>query len=276
MSIVLNGVSMEIPNVKTTSWVGPTITQLGDLQVKKATKTSKRKKWLRGIVCHTVHGKLGNLLPGIGPDTNMDVHYAKYQVSTDRSVSWDFTCDLDGSWLIQNDPVKEYTWQATHCNSFTCGFEMIQLENGDMYEGQIQKVVEFVDFLTAKLGIQRQIPWDTKRDKPVLSQVKRLSDKDYGAGEDVVGVYSHVNLTSNRGKGDCGPWLPVALAAAGYEKFCFDDYDDKITWQDRQQRLLSMSSEGSDGIPGPSTVEALKSAGYKHGMFIRRPVDDLI
>lgn len=270
MSIILNDKRYEIPGVKTVSWFDPEAQALGVKQVSH--KSQRGNNWIRGIVCHTIHGKSGNLLPGVGPNTSIDVAQARYQVNTQREVSWDFTCDLNGEWLIQNDPYKFFTWQATTVNPITCGFEMVQLDNGDLYEGQIAKVVEFIDFMTAKLGIQRQIPWDKVKDQPKTGVVNRIAGMN--RGRDVVGVYSHCHQTTNRGPGDCGKWLPLALKQAGYELFDFDNGDDLKVWKERQ---TSLGLDTPDGIPGPKTVEAIKHSGRNpHGMFITRPMDQLI
>lgn len=264
MSIILNEQKFEVPDVKTLSWKDPEATGLG---IKEVTDKSTRKTWLRGIVCHTVHGKLGNLLPGVGPKTSDAIKYAKYQVNTDRDVSWDMTCDLNGDWVVQNDPLKFYTWQAGNVNGYTLGFEMVQHENGDLYEDQIAKVVRMIDFLTAKLGIQRQIPWDVKNNRPLRKTVARIA----AGGSDVVGIYCHYHQTNNRGYGDPGPWLQQALKDAGYETYAFDG-DDKEVWKQRQTAL----GITADGIPGPGTVRALAASGKKHGMYVSRPIDNLI
>lgn len=270
MSIILNETKYNIPGVPTISWKDPEAQALG---LKEVSHKSHRSTWIRGIVCHTIHGKLGNLLPGNGPDTSTDIAQAKYQSNTTREVSWDFTCDLNGSWLIQNDPTKYYTWQATHVNGYTCGFELVQLPNGDLYEGQIAKAVEFIDFLTAKLGIQRQIPWDMKKDCPIKGIVKRIAGPN--SGKDVIGVYNHAHQTTNRGYGDCGPYLPIALRNAGYETYTFDGDDDKAVWKARQ-KALGIDDKDCDGVPGPATVKALKASGKAHGLWVSRPIDALI
>ena len=270
MSIILNEQKLTIPNIKTVSWLDPEAQALG---LKEVSHKSKRNTWIRGIVCHTIHGTLGKLLPGLGPDTTIDIAQARYQTNTTREVSWDFTCDMNGDWLAQNDPLKSYTWQATSVNGYTCGFELVQQKNGDLYEGQIAKAVEFIDFLTAKLGIQRQIPWDMARNCPPKGTVNRIAGSNHG--KDVVGVYNHSHQTTNRGYGDCGPWLPIALKNAGYEPYAFDGDDDKAIWKARQG-ALGIKTGDCDGIPGPATVRALAAAGHKHGIYVSRPIDGLI
>lgn len=263
MTIILNNVKWKVPGLNTTCW-------LDDPSIKYITDKNSRQKWLRAIVAHTIHGKEGKLLPGFGPNTDIDTRQARYQTNTDRQVSWDFTEDMNGDWLIQNDPLIHYSWQATSVNPITCGFEMVQTDAGDLYEGQIEKAVLFIDALTALLGIQRQIPWDKKHDKPVRGVVKRISDD---AGTDVVGIYGHRNQTTNRGAGDPGDHLFWALRNAGYETFDYDAEEDLKTWKDRQRSLGLVA----DGLPGRSTVEAIKNSGKnKFGLWISRPVDELI
>lgn len=270
MSIILNEQLIQVPGVKTVSWKDPEAQALG---LKEVSHKSPRNTWLRGIVCHTIHGKLGKLLPGLGPDTSIDIAQAKYQVNTTREVSWDFTCDLNGDWLVQNDPTRYYTWQATSVNGYTCGFELVQHDNGDLYEGQIAKAVQFIDFLTAKLGIQRQIPWDMKNNCPPKGTISRIAGPN--SGRDVIGVYCHYHQTTNRGQGDPGPWLQQALKAAGYETYAFDGDDDKAVWKARQ-KALGFADKDCDGVPGPATVRALKASGKAHGVWVSRPIDALI
>lgn len=265
MSITINHKQLEIPGLKTISWVE------SPQRVKYITDKNDRTKWLRAIVAHTCDGKLGKLLPGAGIDSGKAATLARYQTNTNRQVSWDFTEEMDGTWLIQNDPLVHYSWQATTVNPITCGFEMIQFENGDLYEEQIKKAVLFIDALTALLGIQRQIPWDKVHDKPILGVIDRIAGSK--AGHDVVGLYAHCNQTNQRGKGDCGPWLFLALKEAGYELFDLHSEEDLKIWKQRQSNLGIVNP---DGLPGPTTISALKTSGKKHGMWIKRPIDDLL
>ena len=85
----------------------------------------------------------------------------------------------------------------------------------------------------------------------------------------------HRNQTTNKGPGDPGDSLFVALKNAGYELFDFDNKDDLNVWKQRQASLGLVPSD-VDGVPGPKTVAALKAHGHKHGLWVKRPVDDLI
>ena len=105
MSIVLDGKKIETPGLETISW-------LDDPKVPKTTDVSARTQWIRAIVLHTVHGKVGKLLPGVKSSTRAE-SYAKYQANTSRDVSWDYTIDTDGTIIVSNDPMKHFTWQAT-------------------------------------------------------------------------------------------------------------------------------------------------------------------
>jgi hypothetical protein len=81
--------------------------------------------------------------------------------------------------------------------------------------------------------------------------------------------------TTNRGKGDPGPWIFNALKNAGYELFDFDNGDDKEVWKARQ-KALGFADKDCDGVPGPATVRALKAANKPHGIWVPRPIDLLI
>lgn len=265
MALIINGKKIEIPGLTTKSW------QDGPSWLKEITDFNPRTRWLRMIVMHTHKGVKGKVLPGIGKNSSTAENLARYQTNTDRQVSWDFTIDRDGSVLVQNDPAKKYSWQAGNVNSISLGFELVQTDEGDVYEGQIEKTVLLIDALTALLGIQRQIAWSKKSNGPKVSVVKRLQD----GGSDVVGVVGHRNQTTDRGPGDPGDAMYLALQKAGYECFDLDEQEDLKAWKDRQKALGFPMAE-CDGVPGPKTIEALKAKGHKFGLWVKRPVDDLL
>lgn len=264
MSIIINSKAFEIPGLKTSCWADP------GSKIKYVTDKDPRNRVIRGIVLHTHEGKLNRVLkPGLGPNTTIDERLASYQTNTDRYVSWDYTIDLNGDVTCQNDPWIHYTWHGNNTNPFTLGIEMIQESDGSLYDQQLDKVVLFLDFLTNKLGIQRQIPWNKSKNEPVVTQVPRIRD---GNGQNVVGVYGHVNVTSNKGPGDPGFHIFNKLKNAGYETFDFNRNEDMDTWKLRQAQLGLVP----DGLPLKDTVEKLKLAGKKSGLFIERPIDLLI
>jgi hypothetical protein len=203
MTVVIGGTREEIPGIASVCWLD------GNPKVKYVTDKKKRERVCRGIVCHTHEGVLGELLEGLGPNTTMDERLAMYQTQTDRIVSWDWTQDQNGDVTWQNDPLVDYTFHGNQVCDVTVGFELIQkvrrnskgeVVGGDLYSGQIAAAVLMIDFITARLGIQRQIPWDKKRNRPVRGVVGRIA----AGGGDVVGIYGHRNITTNRGAGDPG------------------------------------------------------------------------
>lgn len=264
MSIVLNGQKIETPGIDTVSW-------LDDPKVPQATDKTPRVLWCRAIVMHTVHGKLGVLKPGIKPSTR-DILYAQYQANTSRDVSWDYTIDTDGSIAVSNDPIKFFTWQATAVNPFTLGIEMVQDDDGALYEGQMEAAVKFLDLLTRLMAennhpIQRQVPI-TPDGRPVKVTIPRIVNSE--DAKKVVGIYGHRNQTSNRGVGDPGDYIFDYLLRANYKGFNLNTGDDLKFWADIQSKL-GFAPTDCDGVPGRKTAIALAS--QNHGLWVSRPGD---
>lgn len=260
MSIIINGQQYETFDLTTKSWKD------GVSWIKYITDKTPRNKPIKNIILHTHEGVISKLLPEFGPDSTIDEALARYQVNTARQVSWDYTVDLNGDVIVQNDPVVDFAWQAGQANPSSLGIEMIQQNKEGvryLYEGQLQKTVFLIDFLTAALGIQRQIAW--KNGKPVLTQIQRVINNN-----NFIGILGHVNLTDQRSQHDPGPFIFEALKNAGYECFNLDTNEDIDIWKQRQKGL---GLEFCDGIPGKKTTEALKLKGYKQGMWIQRPID---
>lgn len=265
MTITINTKDYNIPNLTTKSWKD------GISWLKYITDKSPRNKPIRSIVVHTHEGLKSALIQGIGPSSSTAQALARYQVNTDREVSWDYTVDSDGTVLVQNDPALDYSWQAGSINPVSLGIELVQTNiNGtrSLYSEQVQKAVFLIGFLTAVLGIQRQIPWDKQRDKPVLTQIPRIQNS-----KNFYGVLGHVQLTKDRGPGDPGEHIFYALRDAGYELFDINLNEDIETWKKRQAVLGILNP---DGIPGAETTRRIKDSGMKNGMWVKRPIDDLM
>ena len=264
MTITINNRDYTIPQLNTKSWKD------GNSWLKYITDKSPRIKPIRSIIVHTHEGLKSALIQGVGAPSSTAQALARYQVNTDREVSWDYTVDSDGSVLAQNDPAIDYSWQAGSINPVSIGIELVQHNaNGtrSLYSEQIQKAVLLIDFLTAAFGIQRQIPWDKQRDKPVLTQIPRIQNN-----KTFYGILGHVQLTKDRGPGDPGEHIFYALRDAGYELFNISLDEDLETWK-RRQAVLGI--QNPDGIPGPETVRKLKAGGMKNGLWVSRPIDDV-
>ena len=213
--------------------------------------------WIRGITLHTTHGKYPQpILPGLGRPGSALANI-KYWNSNPAYASAHLLLDQDGTVCQCADLVTEQTWHATSVNPITVGVEICQGSDGSLYQGQIDVAVSMCDWLTAQLGIQRQVPlaWAGK-------PIQRLVD----GAKDFVGIFGHRDQTSNRGRGDPGDYVMEALVAAGYERFDLNKSADRAAWQDRQKAL----NISADGLPGRGTVAALKAAGHKDGIWVQR------
>jgi hypothetical protein len=65
-----------------------------------------------------------------------------------------------------------------------------------------------------------------------------------------------------------------ALKNAGYELFDMNTEEDKKTWKQRQISF-GMTGKDVDGLPLDKTQKKMKELGHKHGLWIKRPIDDL-
>jgi hypothetical protein len=204
VSLVIDGQRVETPGMQTISW-------LDDPAVPRV-KDGRRRvpQSARAIVLHTVHGKLGPLsdVPSV-PSVRAE-RYARYQAGTAREVSWHITADTDGT-IVQSADVAAWTcWHATAVNGWTVGIELVQEADGTVYRAQLAAVVGLCDLLCARLGIERRVP--ARGGVPIVGVVPRLTGTD-GPWS---GVFGHRNQTRQRGPGDPGSAVFLALLAAGY------------------------------------------------------------
>ena len=204
MTLVIDGQRIETPGLETISWHD-------DPKVPRVTDGRRRvPQSARAIVLHTVHGKLGGLSDAPSVPSDRAERYARYQASTTRDVSWHLTVDTDGT-VVQSADVASWTcWHATAVNGWTVGVEMVQEADGTLYRPQLAAVVALCDLLCARLGIDRRVP--ARAGVPIVGVVPRLTGHD-GPWS---GVFGHRNQTTNRGPGDPGSHVFLALLAAGY------------------------------------------------------------
>lgn len=204
MTLVIDGQRIDTPGLETISW-------LDDHAVPRVTDGRRRvPQATRAIVLHTVHGKLGGVSEKPSLPSTRAERYARYQASTSREVSWHATVDTDGT-VVQSADFASWTcWHATSVNGWTIGIELVQEADGTVYRPQLAAVVSLCDLLCARLGIERRVP--ARNGVPIVGVVQRLTGHD-GPWS---GVFGHRNQTTNRGPGDPGSHVFLALMAAGY------------------------------------------------------------
>lgn len=262
--LIINGKQIHIQGLNITNYLdNPKLTlKVGeDGRVRQTT-------WIRGIVMHTTKGQPGGpkpipqlIKPGFGTVVRDNKeHTARYWSTTDTNSGAHLIIDFDGSIACTCDLSKIAAYHAPPTNEIALGLEIYQGNQAEMYDEQLNTTVILVDALTNLFGIQRQV--QSKYYKGPIERMKR-------GGTDVVGVYGHRDVTNNRGEGDPGNAIMQKLMAAGYEAVDFAKNEDIVLWQARQKAL----GLKADGIPGPSTVLALKKQGKKAGLWVERPID---
>ena len=269
--IILDGKPHDVPGVVTISWLDDS------KRVPRITRVSRRTRATRSIVVHTTGGRRGKLLAG-SKASDKAFAYARYQVMpTARLASWDYTVNTDGRVLAQNDPVGAFSWHAMQVNSVSIGIEMVQENNGDLYDATIDAAAKLITFLCEQLGLQKQTAWEPAGDRPYAGHIERL---DPGRdGMDVIGVYGHRNvwirtkgkLGAARGAGDPGDFVFERLVTEHrFERFVMHGQDpqDVRMWKARQMLVGGLEA---DGIPGAKTTARLKELGYKLGQWVDAP-----
>jgi len=204
VALIIDGQRLETPGLETISW-------LDDPAVPRVRDGRRRvPQSARAIVLHTVHGRLGPLSDAPSVPSVRAERYARYQAETARDVSWHLTVDVDGT-VVQSADVAAWTcWHATAVNGWTIGIELVQERDGTVYRPQLAAVVAVCDLLCARLGIERRVP--ARAGVPIVGVVPRLTGTD-GPWS---GVFGHRNQTRQRGPGDPGSFVFLALLAAGY------------------------------------------------------------
>lgn len=263
MSVVVNGKPEGVPGLLTRSWrEEPRLSLVG--------KDVRRRKtsWVRSVVLHTTKGIPGGddmrpqkILPGIGPDTNVEERIARLWSTDDRGAGAHLSVDHDGSIGCHADLQLDATMHAGLMNDVSIGIEIYQGRDAEMYEEQLNVVVQLVDWLTRRFQIQRQVPAAYFR-----QPIPRLEE----GGKDCVGVFGHRDCSANRGAGDPGNTIMAMLQRASYESWDFVNRQDLTVWRSRQHQY---GVQPVDGIPGKGTALALSANGRVGGLWVARPGD---
>lgn len=263
--LIINGVENVVPGLKVVNWKD-------DPKLRLKMPEDGRPRVPPRVGCVTVHSTLGapdsqnrhpqTLLPGLGPSTNAGEYLVDMWSKDGRCAGAALGVDFDGTVYCLCDLVTEESYHATTANQVSIGIEIKQgVSQSEFYEGQIAAVVTLVNYITAYLGIQRQMP-GAYTNKPV----PRLAT----GAKDFYGVFGHRDQSDNRGFGDPGDFVMTVLEKAGYERFNLFNNDDITAWKKRQA-WLGFPASKCDGIPGPQTTAALKAKGFDCGLWVCPP-----
>ncbi len=179
-----------------------------------------------------------------------------------------------GPTVCTADLARVVGWHANQANDLSWGHEIKEYVGGRVHRAALAATVAITLVDTATLGVQWQCPKRYIKNKPF----PRFAN----GGKDLVGVFGHRDVTSQRGYHDPGDEVFRMLEETGFERFDFYAGEDLDVWAKRQEWL---KSEGFyrgaiDGIAGAGATKALVAAGFPDGIWARwrelagRPMPD--
>jgi hypothetical protein len=225
-----------------------------------------RTQWVRQIILHkTLADDPENILGGAGPaggalTTVQAWHDAWVLRRTPDGAH--AVVDFDGTFFQLCDLTLMVTEHAQSSNGWSIGIEMKEKVGGMAYMATLQSTVKAIIRIAREAGVQLQMPRLGSYTGHPIPRMNVAGPTP--GGPDMVGIFGHRDNTEQRGRWDPGDRIFQMLSDAGVEQFDFAGGEDIATWRERQAAL---GIENPDGIPGPQTVAALKTAGYIDGIY---------
>ncbi len=221
-------------------------------------------RWIRQIVPHSTKGRWPQpILPGAGPGGRGRVVADFWRGDPAHSAA-QLVVDTDGTVVCLCDLARAASYHAEASNPWSVGIEMYQLGGGEIYQATIDATVRLVLGLCETLAIPAQLPRGPYRGAPLRRmETGNGPGRRNTGGPDVVGIISHRWNTSERGRGDPGDALELALLAAGAEPLDYDRGED-IERGKRRQAALNARGERLvvDGLVGPASIAAARRHGF--------------
>lgn len=167
-----------------------------------------------------------------------------------------------GATVCTEDLVRFVGWQANQANDRTWGHEMKEYVGGRVHRSTLAATVAITKVDTSAIGVQWQCP---------RSFTKPLTRWNKAGGADLVGVFGHRDVTTQRSRHDPGDEVFRMLEAEGFERFDFAAGEDLDVWGKRQSwlRELGLYDGAIDGVPFTKTRLALLQLGFPAGIFAR-------
>jgi hypothetical protein len=269
--LIIDGQRVLVPGIDVTNYLDDPRLCLDPSDYR--TRSGRERSWVHLVVMHTTGGIPGGkdlrpqvILPGFGPPSGGGERIvASWTNDKDRPGGAHLVVDFDGTAYCCADLVRDATYHAEKANGCSVGIEVVQGHaQAELYQSQIDVAARLALAICRLLPVP--IQWQVPRSYHG-GPVKRFASSLAGRGPfltDVVGLVGHRDLTASRGAGDPGDAVMRALWTAGCEQFDFDAGEDLATWKVRQE-MLGIGSP--DGIPGPRTVAALRSASHPEGIW---------
>jgi hypothetical protein len=258
--IVVNGQGIETPDFFSRCWLEPGKRRL---RLGSSDCRPRQTRWVRLLMFHTTIGDEPQVvLPGAGKQGGAE-QLADFYASDPAHNGCHMCIDYDGSVACYADLLLDAAYHATSVNETSIGVEIKQTAKLEIYQAQIATAAKLAHWVCDTMGIQKQMHW------PYLGDTYAVARLAAG-GRDCTGVIGHRDQTNQRGQGDPGDAVLLAIQASGFESFNFQLQDDKAAWHARQGQIgkeIGMTLD-CDGIPGPATLSALRRAGYRNGIWM--------
>ena len=253
--MLINGT---VTNVDGVQIIGPHETEWSELSSGDCTP---RTRWPTMVILHkTLADDPEKILDGHGPPGHAKRTADSWRNDPKHSGAHIVIGDDLSACLA--DVVLVEAWDANQANLRSIGIEHCEELGGIVRRITLENGVKICLALSERCGIQLQVPRPGSYHEG--QPLRRYAD----GGSSLIGFFGHRDVVSSRGKWDPGEVIFSMLIAAGAEPYDFNAGEDLVVWKKRQADLVARGYQlVVDGIPGPATTAALRSEGYRGGVW---------
>lgn len=176
--------------------------------------------------------------------------------------------DFDGSIACLVDLRDCAAYHAEMANDVSVGIEHCTTPDGSIYQATLDASAKLHAALCVHLDIPFQVHAATYRNMPLArcETGRKTAEHDgrvQSACADLYGIIQHRDQTSERGHGDAGDALIVALVGAGAEPLDYSQGQDLMRGKARQRYLNAHGATLTvDGLAGPASLAAARAQGF--------------